>query len=127
MQTYNEKTAIDLNKKEIKKFSNKTGEYVFPSYTDLFASANLTNRLHQIFKDNTAQSEQPFHIDTVTGNIEFDNTKRYEVWKLETSAISGGRFTSKLQTVSTTLETNKQAYCDYLNTLKFWKPAAKTQ
>jgi len=29
-----------------------------------------------------------------------------------------------LEKVSPTLEENKQAYCDYLNSLKFWK--AKT-
>jgi hypothetical protein len=56
----------------------------------LIAAANLTNRLRAVFKDKTAQSVDPFHIDATTGKLEFDNTKRYELWKKETSAVSGG-------------------------------------
>jgi hypothetical protein len=90
LQSYGQKTAIEFNQRRLKKFSDATGaEYIFPSYTDLFASTNLTNRLKEIFQDNTAKSEKPFHIDTLTGNIEFDDTKRYEFWRLETTAISG--------------------------------------
>jgi hypothetical protein len=122
MQTYDQKTEIDLDKKLLKGFSDDTEkEYVFATYRDLLASANLTNRLKDVFADNVPVSAEPFHVDDVTGNIEFDDAKWYELRATETTAISGGWFTSRLKGVAQILEDDKEDYCKYLNGLKFRK------
>ena len=113
-----EKTRIDIQTTSINGFGYDMGNYF-----DLFASAHLTNRMKEIFGPQAAVSEKAFHIDTLTGNIEYDNTEWREIYKKDTAAVSAGRFTSKLKTVSPVLEEHKQEYCDYLNSLRNRKVA----
>jgi hypothetical protein len=108
-----EKTAIDFKARTLRGFA-----YDFGNYFDMFASAHLTNRMKEVFGNQAAVSENPFHINTLTGNIEFDSTKSREFYKKDTTAVSAGRFTSKLETISPVLEEHKQDYCDYLNRSK---------
>lgn len=113
-----EKTAIDVSAKALKGFG-----YEFGNYFDMFASAHLTNRMKETFGSQAAISEKAFHIDAITQNIEYDTTEWREIYKKETAAVSAGRLTSKLKTVSPVLEEHKQEYCDYLNTLRNRKVA----
>ena len=79
--------------------------------------------MKEIFGDKAAKSENPFHIETLTGNIVFDDTSPREFYKKDTTAIHAGRFSSKLSNISPVLEEHKQEYCDYLNKIKNWKVA----
>jgi len=111
-ETYNNQTKVDVSTKSLSGFSASR----FDSYFELFKAANLTNYIKDICKDKKSANPNPFHISN-TGNIEFSSPSAFT---LDTKILTWGRGGS-LKKVSPTLEANKQAYCDYLNSLKFRK------
>ena len=114
-KTYDQSSTINLDNKELVGFTPSR----FDSYYETFKVANLTNRIKFLCKDKVANTPTPFHISTPGGDIEFANTS---LLKSDTEIVSAGRGGS-LNKISPILEweVNKQAYCDYLNSLKFWK------
>jgi len=112
-KTYDQTSTINLKNKELVWFTPSR----FTSYYETFKAANLTNRIKFLCKDKEATTKEPFHISTPGGDIEFADPSMF---KFDTEIVSAGLWWS-LQEISPTLETYKQAYCDYLNTLKFRK------
>lgn len=110
--TYNQTTTINLANKELIGFTPSR----FSSYAEVFKAANLSNYIKDICKDKETNTPTPFHISN-TGNIEFSEPS---LWTLDTKILTAGRG-GALKNISQTLEDNKQAYCDYLNNLKFRK------
>jgi len=119
-KTYEQTTAIDLKNKELKGFTPNR----FSSYLETFKAANLTNRIKFLCKDKEAKSDKPFYLSPGGRDITFDNANIFSK-DFDTEIVSAGRF-GALEKISPTLEKNKQAYCDYLNTLKFWKEKPST-
>lgn len=114
-KTYDQETSINLDKKTIPWFSaNKE----FTSYYETFKAASLTNYIKKVCKEKIAVKDKPFYL-SAGRDITFDNAKIFST-DFDTEIISGG-WRGALQEVSPTLEANKQAYCDYLNSVKFWK------
>ena len=114
-KTYDQETSINLDKKTIPWFSaNKE----FTSYYETFKAASLTNYIKKVCKEKIAVKDKPFYL-SAGRDITFDNAKIFST-DFDTEIISGG-WRGALQEVSQTLEANKQAYCDYLNSVKFWK------
>ena len=104
---------IDIENKTIKWFTNSWWTPIeFSSYSELFNVANLTNWIKKNFRWRDANNDnpKPFHIDSATWRIEFDDTPWYEVWKNETDVV-------KMRTLlkNGTLWENRQFYVDYLN------------
>jgi hypothetical protein len=76
---------------------------------------NLTNTIKKIFKDKKAIDNNPFTTETFTGNIQFDNTRWYEIWKNETDVINANFYQDTLEDISNSLSGNKTIYVSYLN------------
>lgn len=117
--TYEQSSTINLKDKELIGFTPKR----FDSYLEVFKAANLTNRIKEICKDKQAVSDKPFYLSPGR-DITFDNAKLFST-DFDTEIMTAWRWGS-LGKVSSILEKNKQAYCDYLNTLKFWKEKPAT-
>lgn len=116
--TYEQSSAINLEKKTLTGFTPDR----FDSYAELFKVANLTNRIQAICKDKVSQKPEPFYVDTVTGDITFDNAKFWST-DFDTRIMSGGRG-GELANTSPILETYKKEYATYLNGLRDWKVVA---
>ena len=117
-KTYNKTATIDLDHKTLDGFTAKNE---FSSYNEIFKAANLTNRIKFLCKDKQAVSDKPFYLSTIGRDITFDNAKLFST-DFDTEIMTAWWW-GALKKVSPTLEDNKQAYCDYLNTItpKFWK------
>lgn len=113
--TYDQKSTINLKNKELVGFTPSR----FDSYYETIKAANLTNRIKFLCKDKEAQSEKPFYLSTIGKDITFDDEPIFST-AFDTEIMTAGRG-GALKNVSPILEENKQAYCDYLNTLKFRK------
>jgi hypothetical protein len=65
LETYDDKTEINIDKRTIMRYSDKTAqEFVFASINELLAASNLTNYIKKICKEKTAVSVDPFSIST---------------------------------------------------------------
>jgi len=115
--TYDQISSINLENKTLVGF---TANKKFTSYLEAFKAANLTNRIKFLCKDKQAISEKPFYL-SAGKDITFDNAKLFST-DFDTEIMTAWRW-GELKNVSPILEDNKQAYCDYLNTLNFWKAA----
>gem|GEM_PF-637703 len=113
--TYGQNSTINLKNKELVGFTPS----IFSSYLETFKAANLTNRIKDVCKTKTARKENPFYLSTYGGDIQFDDAALFST-QFDTEIMTASRG-GELKNVSPTLEANKQAYCDYLNKLKFWK------
>lgn len=116
-KTYDQTTTLNLEKKTI---DGLVANNEFSSYLETYKAASLTNYIKKVCKDKEAITTTPFHVSMPGGDIEFSEPSTF---KFDTEIVSAGMWGS-LREISPTLENNKQAYCDYLNSLKFWK--AKT-
>lgn len=116
--TYDQKVELNLENKELVGFTPTQ----FDSYAELFKAANLTNRIKDICKDKEAKSENPFYLSTTGRDITFDDASLFST-SFDTEIMTAG-WGGSLKNVSPKLEKFKQEYSDYLNTLKFRKPAA---
>jgi hypothetical protein len=102
-------TTINLENKSLDGFEASR----FPSYKELFKTANLTNRIKTIVSGKDARSDgKPFYLRN--GDIVFNDEGRS--LSTDTEIIGGGRFSS-LKDISPVLNTNRDAYVAYLNTL----------
>ena len=88
----------------------------FDTYDELFKAQMLTKFIKNTFKNKIAKSKDPFHIENITWNIQFDNVDYYEIWKNETDVINANFYQDTLEDISNTLAENKNKYVDYLNT-----------
>lgn len=111
-KTYDQESKIDFDKKTLVWFPK------FDSYYEMFKAANLTNRIKFICKDKEAVKDKPFYL-SAGGDITFNEADIFST-KFDTEIMTAG-WGGALETVSPILEEKKQEYCDYLNTLKFWK------
>lgn len=114
-KTYEQTTTINISNKEIVWFTPNR----FSSYLETFKAANLTNRIKFLCKDKEAKSDKPFYLSPVGRDITFDNAKIFSP-DFDTEIMTAW-WGWNLKKVSPTLDAYKQEYCDYLNTLKFWK------
>jgi len=123
LKTYNKETAIDLEKKQLGSIS------LYTTYQTLKA-ANLTNRLQDIFAWKT-QVDKPFNPSILWRDIEFEKNKLFTIeWiknprefvknKLDTEAVAAWRW-GTLNQIAPSLEDQKAAYIDYLNSLPWRK------
>lgn len=114
LKTYHYETKIDLGTKTIPGLLNaNTYPLAFDSYQEMLNAANLTNRIKFLTKDWEAQWVNPFIINSF-GNIEFNNTKRYDLSELDKRILTE----EGLNQVSPKLwTTQKEAYVKYLNDL----------
>jgi len=123
LKTYNKETPIDLEKKQLGSIP------LYTTYQTLKA-ANLTNRLQDIFAGKT-EVDEPFNISWPGRDIEFKkkaltntewrkNPRQFIKWKIDTEALEAWP-RDTLQDIAPSLEDNKQAYVDYLNTLPWRK------
>lgn len=117
-KTYDQTSTINLENKTL---TWLTATQEFSSYLETFKAASLTNYIKKVCKDKTAVSDKPFYL-SAGKDITFDNADIFST-DFDTEIMTAG-WGGALEKVSPTLEENKQAYCDYLNSLKFWK--AKT-
>ena len=132
LETYAQKAEIDLDKKTLVGYSNKTAqEYVFASINETLTASNLTNYIKKLCKDKEADKfatpdEGPFKVGT-SGDIVFIEPS---IFSTNTSIVDASRlFGNTLKDVSPTLDKDadtKQAYCRYLNTNQFWKDKVKS-
>lgn len=115
-KTYDQISTINLDKKSLVGFTPKG----FTSYNEVFKAANLTNYIKKICKDKEAKSDKPFYLSPGK-DITFDNANLFST-DFDTEIMTAGWW-GGLTKISPILEDNKQAYCDYLNTItpKFWK------
>ena len=105
-----------LKDKTIKWLKNSSGWFIkFNTYEELFNIIQLNKFIKDNFKWKSAKSDDPFHIDNVSGNIEFDNANWYEPWKNETNVINANYFKNTLKNISPTLSEYKEQYRIYLN------------
>lgn len=114
-KTYGQTSTINLENKELVGFTPSR----FDSYAETFKAANLTNRIKEICKDKEAKSEKPFYLSTAGKDITFDDASLFST-SFDTEIMTAW-WGGSLKKVSPTLDTYKQEYCDYLNTLKFRK------
>lgn len=123
LETYNNKTAIDIASKKIGNI---------PLYTtyQTIKAANLTNRMQDIFRGKS-DTDKPFNIWLVWTDIEFQknslnstegwkNIRQFAKDKFDTEAVAAWRG-GTLKDIAPSLEDNKQAYVDYLNALPWRK------
>jgi hypothetical protein len=110
--TYDQEATIDL---EDKTLTWLVTTKAFSSYQEAFKAASLTNYIKKLCKDKESTTATPFHVSVPGGDIEFADPSTFA---FDTEILSAGIGWS-LKEISPTLEDNKQAYCDYLNSLKF--------
>jgi hypothetical protein len=72
----------------------------------LFKAKALTNFIKRVFKDKKAKGFSPFNKGKIW-NIEFNDAKRYKVWKNETDVINDIPFKRTLKELSSTLSKGK--------------------
>jgi hypothetical protein len=67
---------INLEKKKINNL-----DVTFESYVEMFDAMNLTNEIKKIFKDKSSINgdTSPFHINTITRNIQFNDKDRWDI------------------------------------------------
>ena len=119
LKTYDKETPIDLTK-------NQLGN--IPLYTtyQTLKAANLTNRLQDLFQWES-DTDKPFNISWPGRDIEFQKSSLTNVeWrkkprqfikdKFDTEAVAAW-WGGTLNNIAPSLEDNKQAYVDYLNSL----------
>ncbi|MCK9466990.1 MAG: hypothetical protein M0P94_01565 [Candidatus Absconditabacterales bacterium] len=120
-----EHPELNLETKTINKLKNNSGNSIqFQNYEEMFNAIQLTDFIKENFKGKSAKSDNPFHTNLL-GNIEFDNTNRYELWKNETNVVNANFYKNTLENLSSTLSKHKNDYIKYLN--ERWKTEGKSQ
>lgn len=113
---------VDIENMTMKWFTQVWwNEVKFDTYWDLFDTVYITDQIKYNFAWRPAQSNTPFHYSLWWDKweLEFDDTKRYDISKKETDVINWKSIMSKLKAIWE----NKIAYRDYLNTRRQWKKA----
>jgi len=102
-------------------FKNPTNEVKFSTYKELFDVVYMTEKIKRNFEWRPANpgDSTPFHVDEISWNVEFNNTKWYEILKNETTIVRNWKDRKDL----TTLLANKKFYADYLNA--WWQTTAE--
>ena len=115
---------VDIENMTMKWFTQVWwNEVKFDTYWDLFDKVYITAQIKYNFAWRPAKSDKPFHYSLWWDKweLEFDDTKRFDILKKETDAINWKQIMSKLKTIWK----NKIAYRDYLNERRKWKKAEK--
>ncbi len=114
-RTYNETININLDTKKIEGLPSSS----FPTYTELFKAANLTNYIKYICRSKESKNPKPFYLSSLpTKDLMFNDVQIFSSL-FDTEIINF----KTLKDISPTLFTFKKEYCDYLNGIQppFWK------
>lgn len=104
-------SEINFDKMTMRWFKIWTTEIEFSTYTELFETVHITNRIKKHFAwREDALDARPFHFNG-RWQLEFNNTEWYEIYKNETAVI----WLKKLRKDLSTINKNKDAYTTYLN------------
>ena len=101
---------IDLENLSIKWFKSWNNDVRFNSYSELFDTYFLTEKIKYKFEWVPAKSNEPFKVNSLW-QLKFDDKNWYEFFSGDTTVISRKTFTNDFPT----LKNNKDYYVNYLN------------